>query len=185
MLRSAYIAASRRSDRSLEARMESARRASEIHKRRCGRSFRITEEAVLNEEMYEEEDPDYGQRVSRLYAAFAQDAALMHQQWMHAQRITVDQATGKFIINSPAMQNAPAASPTTPNEPLPFFAYQPGAQPTSTPIRPEQQTLGSTGTGQSQAIADMRRTSHPLSPGSNQTQMGQFSQYQQFQVPQQ
>jgi hypothetical protein len=65
----AYIAASRRSDRSIEARLESARRASEIHKRRCGRGLRVTEEAVLNEEMYEEEDPDYEQRVSRLRMA--------------------------------------------------------------------------------------------------------------------
>src|ERR1019366_8143854 len=54
----AYIAASRRSDRSLEARVESARRASEIHKRRTGRSLRVTEEDVRNEEMYEEEDDD-------------------------------------------------------------------------------------------------------------------------------
>lgn len=55
---SAYIAASRRSDRSLEARVESARRASEIHKRRTGRSLRVTEQDVVNEEMYEEEDDD-------------------------------------------------------------------------------------------------------------------------------
>lgn len=66
MICSAYIAASRRSDRSIEARLESARRASEIHKRRCGRGLKVTEEAVMNEEMYEEEDPDYEQRVSRL-----------------------------------------------------------------------------------------------------------------------
>lgn len=52
----AYIAASRRSDRSLEARLESARRASEIHKRRTGKALRVTEADVLNEEMYEEED---------------------------------------------------------------------------------------------------------------------------------
>ena len=52
----AYIAASRRSDRSLEARVESARRASEIHKRRTGRSLRVTEQDVMNEEMYEEEE---------------------------------------------------------------------------------------------------------------------------------
>ena len=44
----AYIAASRRSDRSLEARVESARRASEIHKRRTGRSLRVTEQDVIN-----------------------------------------------------------------------------------------------------------------------------------------
>nr|POE90386.1 hypothetical protein CFP56_71111 [Quercus suber] len=54
----AYIAASRRSDRSLEARVESARRASEIHKKRTGRSLRVTEQDVINEEMYEEEDDD-------------------------------------------------------------------------------------------------------------------------------
>ena len=52
----AYIAASRRSDRSLEARLESARRASEIHKRRTGKALRVTEADVQNEEMYEEED---------------------------------------------------------------------------------------------------------------------------------
>jgi hypothetical protein len=52
----AYIAASRRSDRCLEARVESARCASEIHKRRTGRSLRITEQDVMNEEIYEEED---------------------------------------------------------------------------------------------------------------------------------
>ena len=54
----AYIAASRRTDRSLEARMESARRASEIHKRRTGKALKITEQDVVNEEMYEEEDDD-------------------------------------------------------------------------------------------------------------------------------
>lgn len=54
----AYVAASRRSDRSLEARVESARRASEIHKKRTGRSLRVTEQDVINEEMYEEEDDD-------------------------------------------------------------------------------------------------------------------------------
>src|SRR5579859_7680174 len=52
----AYIAASRRSDRSLEARLESARRASEIQKRRTGKALRVTEADVQNEEMYEEED---------------------------------------------------------------------------------------------------------------------------------
>ncbi|KUJ10655.1 uncharacterized protein LY89DRAFT_248016 [Mollisia scopiformis] len=52
----AYVAASRRSDRSLEARVESAHRASEIHKKRTGRGFKITVEGVANEEMYEEED---------------------------------------------------------------------------------------------------------------------------------
>lgn len=64
----AYIAASRRSDRSLEARVESARRASEIHKRRTGRSLRVTEQDVQNEEMYEEEDDDLPLQYRRLTA---------------------------------------------------------------------------------------------------------------------
>ncbi|KAG9230306.1 hypothetical protein BJ875DRAFT_445157 [Amylocarpus encephaloides] len=64
----AYIAASRRSDRSLEARVESARRASEIHKRRTGRSLRVTEQDVINEEMYEEEDDDLPAQYRRLTA---------------------------------------------------------------------------------------------------------------------
>jgi hypothetical protein len=64
----AYIAASRRSDRSLEARVESARRASEIHKRRTGRSLRVTEQDVVNEEMYEEEDDDTPYQFRRLNA---------------------------------------------------------------------------------------------------------------------
>ncbi|ETN37836.1 uncharacterized protein HMPREF1541_07459 [Cyphellophora europaea CBS 101466] len=63
-----YIAASRRSDRSLEARVESARRASEIHKRRTGRSLRVTEQDVINEEMYEEEDDDLPLQYRRLTA---------------------------------------------------------------------------------------------------------------------
>ncbi|ELQ39689.1 hypothetical protein OOU_Y34scaffold00487g34 [Pyricularia oryzae Y34] len=54
----AYIAASRRSDRSLEARVASARLASEIHKKRTGKGFKITEEIVSKEEMYEEEEDD-------------------------------------------------------------------------------------------------------------------------------
>ena len=54
----AYIAASRRADRSIEARVQSARMASEIHKKRTGKSFRITEDIVIKEEMYEEEDDD-------------------------------------------------------------------------------------------------------------------------------
>ena len=54
----AYIAASRRSDRSLEARIESARRASKIHKKRTGRALRVTEADVINEKMYDEEDGD-------------------------------------------------------------------------------------------------------------------------------
>ncbi|KAL6852685.1 hypothetical protein ACO1O0_007233 [Amphichorda felina] len=54
----AYIAASRRQDRSIEARIQSARMASEIHKARTGKGFIISEEIVRNEEMYEEDETD-------------------------------------------------------------------------------------------------------------------------------
>jgi len=55
----AYIAASRRADRSIEARVQSARMASDIHKKRTGKGFRITEEIVVKEEMYEEEEDEF------------------------------------------------------------------------------------------------------------------------------
>lgn len=66
----AFIAASRRCDRSLEARVESARRASEIHKARTGRGLKITEKDVQNEEMYEEEDDDLPLQYRHLTAGF-------------------------------------------------------------------------------------------------------------------
>lgn len=50
----------------MEARVESARRASEIHKKRTGRSLRVTEQDVINEEMYEEEDDDLPIQYRRL-----------------------------------------------------------------------------------------------------------------------
>lgn len=70
----AYIAASRRSDRSLEARVQSARMASEIHKKRTGKSFRISEEIVQKEEMYEEEEDDFP-RSYRLLGSHMQTAS--------------------------------------------------------------------------------------------------------------
>ncbi|EMC99968.1 hypothetical protein BAUCODRAFT_357991 [Baudoinia panamericana UAMH 10762] len=71
----AYVAASRRSDRSLEARVESARRASEIHKRRTGRSLKVDEQSVLNEDMYEEEDDDLPAQMRRLTAHLSMTGA--------------------------------------------------------------------------------------------------------------
>ena len=47
--------------------MQSARMASEIHKKRIGKGFKISEEIVLKEEMYEEEDDD----LPRHYRALA------------------------------------------------------------------------------------------------------------------
>ncbi|KAJ6136928.1 hypothetical protein N7497_012180 [Penicillium chrysogenum] len=56
----AFIAASRRKDRSLDARVKSANRASSLHKRRrTGKAFHITKEIVEGEGMYEEVDERY------------------------------------------------------------------------------------------------------------------------------
>ncbi|KAL6411057.1 hypothetical protein AUP68_07496 [Ilyonectria robusta] len=52
----AFIAASRRGDRGIEARLQSARRASEVHKLRTGKGLWVTRDIVLKEEMYEEVD---------------------------------------------------------------------------------------------------------------------------------
>jgi len=51
-----YIAASHRGDLPLSSRMVSAQKASEIHKRRTGKGLKITEEDVINEVMYKEEE---------------------------------------------------------------------------------------------------------------------------------
>ncbi|KAI0141721.1 hypothetical protein GGR57DRAFT_399424 [Xylariaceae sp. FL1272] len=64
----AYIAASRRADRSLEARVQSAKMASEIHRRRTGRGLKVSEEIVLKEEMYEEEEDDLPRSYRQLTA---------------------------------------------------------------------------------------------------------------------
>ncbi|KAI4230560.1 MAG: hypothetical protein LQ349_006188 [Xanthoria aureola] len=122
----AYIAASRRSDRSLEARVESARRASEIHKRRTGRSLRVTEQDVVNEEMYEEEDDDLPMQYRRLTAHLQTGSADFNRRLSAyltnhvAMRSALDQA----ITNSYAQQypNAPQfAHNQAPMYPSPFM----------------------------------------------------------------
>ena len=134
---SAYIAASRRSDRSLEARVESARRASEIHKRRTGRSLRVTEQDVVNEEMYEEEDDDLPMQYRRLTAHLQTGSADFNRRLSAyltnhvAMRSALDQA----ITNSYAQQypNAPQFAHNQNIYPSPFMPQQ---QPTSTFSQP-------------------------------------------------
>lgn len=55
----------------MEARLESARRASEVHKKRTGKYLVITEEAVANEEMYEEEGDNAVAALRRLGAFYS------------------------------------------------------------------------------------------------------------------
>lgn len=122
----AYIAASRRSDRSLEARVESARRASEIHKRRTGRSLRVTEQDVINEEMYEEEDDDLPFQYRRLTAHLQTGSADFNRRLAAyltnqiAMRTALDQA----INNTYAQQypNAPRFPHQSPMFPSPMLA---------------------------------------------------------------
>ncbi|KAL8694001.1 MAG: hypothetical protein Q9218_001300 [Villophora microphyllina] len=114
----AYIAASRRSDRSLEARVESARRASEIHKRRTGRSLRVTEQDVVNEEMYEEEDDDLPMQYRRLTAHLQTGSADFNRRLSAyltnhvAMRSALDQA-----INTSYAQQYPNAPQFAHNQP--------------------------------------------------------------------
>ncbi|KAJ2904577.1 hypothetical protein MKZ38_007776 [Zalerion maritima] len=52
----AFTAASRRSDRDIDARYQSALTASDMHFLRTSKYLRVTRNMVMNEEMYEEED---------------------------------------------------------------------------------------------------------------------------------
>ncbi|KAJ5947207.1 hypothetical protein N7466_000222 [Penicillium verhagenii] len=65
----AFIAASRRKDRSLDARLESANRASMLHRKRTGKAFHITKEIVEKEAMYEEVDERYQEKRIRMLQA--------------------------------------------------------------------------------------------------------------------
>jgi hypothetical protein len=51
----------------MEARIESARKASDIHKKRTGRALRITPEDVRNEEMYQEIDPEEETKLEKFH----------------------------------------------------------------------------------------------------------------------
>ncbi|OQE15425.1 hypothetical protein PENSTE_c028G02412 [Penicillium steckii] len=77
----AFIAASRRKDRSLDARLESANRASMLHKKRTGKAFHITKEIVEKEAMYEEVDERYQEKRIRMLQA--QNMAIEEQFHRH------------------------------------------------------------------------------------------------------
>jgi len=128
----AYIAASRRSDRSLEARVESARRASEIHKRRTGRSLRVTEQDVINEEMYEEEDDDLPMQYRRLAAHLTTNNADFNRRLNDY--LTTHVAMRSALANSYGQQ-FPMPQQNTTMFPSPMLAHQQQQQP------PQQQTF--------------------------------------------
>ncbi|KAL5121028.1 hypothetical protein ACEQ8H_000877 [Pleosporales sp. CAS-2024a] len=146
----AYIAASRRSDRSLEARIESARRASEIHKKRTGRALRVTEQDVINEEMYEEEDDDLPTQYQRLNAHLHTTSVLFNKK-LHDYIATQHGVRNMFMsqYQKPSFQPY-AAAPFHPNPPAnnwlnpsmppphPFNPAEPH-QPVMTPPPTQQQ----------------------------------------------
>lgn len=74
--------------------MESARRASEIHKRRTGRSLRVTEQDVINEEMYEEEDDDLPSQYRRLTAH------------LHTGSVDFNKRLSAYLTSNVAMRSA-------------------------------------------------------------------------------
>lgn len=135
----AFIAASRRCDRTLEARLESARRASEIHKARTGRGLRITEKDVQNEEMYEEEDDDLPLQYRHLTAGFQTSSPEFNRRFAAylTTHVAVRTALEQSIIQSYAQQQQAAGY--DPNQsfqgqhygmyPSPFLAHQAQNQP--------------------------------------------------------
>lgn len=120
----AYIAASRRADRSIEARVQSARMASEIHKQRTGKGFKITEEIVMKEEMYEEEDDDLPRHYRYLSAGlhtsspmtnsrlndFVSTSVAMHAMHVQARLREQEEVDRKFAEAFPAAANQLAQS---------------------------------------------------------------------------
>ncbi|KAK0650784.1 hypothetical protein DIS24_g6480 [Lasiodiplodia hormozganensis] len=122
----AYIAASRRSDRSLEARIESARRASEIHKKRTGRALRVTEQDVVNEEMYEEEDDDLPAQYRRLTAHLQTNSADFNRK-LHAYLAT-HQAGRQALFDQTFMGGFGHTYPNAPHFAPQMMMHQPPYQ---------------------------------------------------------
>lgn len=144
----AYIAASRRSDRSIEARVESARRASEIHKKRTGRGLRVREEDVINEEMYEEEDDDLPLQYRQLTAHLRTGNSDFNNRLAAylTSNVAMRSALEQSIHNSYAQQypNAPQFIPQYSSVfPSPMLAHQQQqqSQPQQQMMQPSQNLL--------------------------------------------
>jgi len=141
----AYIAASRRADRSIEARVQSARMASEIHKRRTGRAFKVSEEIVLKEEMYEEVEDDMPRAYRNLTAHLQTGSPELNMRvnaFVAARTATSAAASRYHEINRlfseafPRTNNfsSPYASSFLKDMPSsPAISQQPSSQPASSP----------------------------------------------------
>ncbi|KAJ5244521.1 hypothetical protein N7489_004617 [Penicillium chrysogenum] len=96
----AFIAASRRKDQSLDARVKSANRASSLHKRRTGKAFHITKEIVEEEGMYEEVDERY--QAKRILMLQNQTLRMKEQFYRHL--LAGFQAVQNFTRKDPPLQ---------------------------------------------------------------------------------
>ncbi|KAF3394144.1 hypothetical protein F1880_005257 [Penicillium rolfsii] len=107
----AFIAASRRKDRSLDARLESANRASMLHKKRTGKAFHITKEIVEKEAMYEEVDERYQEkRIRMLQAQNMQIEEQFHRHLLAAFAARANSTSAASSIASRRASLAPHAS---------------------------------------------------------------------------
>ena len=111
----AFIAASRRTDRSLDARLESARRASEIHKSRTGKALCVTMESVINEEMYDEEDSDIPVRYRHLNAHLQTSSPAFNQRLSAYLTNTVAFRTALAQAAAGSLPNNQSSSPYVQN----------------------------------------------------------------------
>ncbi|PGH13998.1 hypothetical protein AJ79_03267 [Helicocarpus griseus UAMH5409] len=91
----AFIAASRRTDRSIEKRLESAYSASKTHEERTGKPLRITREAVEREEMYDEVDDGFEQRRRRRSEELALRSQSLDQSLQQQYNIFTSQRYGQ------------------------------------------------------------------------------------------
>jgi hypothetical protein len=146
--------------------VESARRASEIHKRRTGRSLRVTEQDVLNEEMYEEEDDDLPGQYRRLTAHLQTGSADFNRKLSAyltshiAMRTAVEQA----VHNSYAQQyNGMPPYANSPMYPSPMLAHQ--AQ--------QQQMMQQQSVSPSMRSPNFRQAPYPPRPQQQQQQQQQ------------
>ncbi|KAI3048277.1 hypothetical protein CBS147353_11718 [Aspergillus niger] len=106
----AFIAASRRKDRSLDARVKSANRASRLHKQRTGKALLISRDIVEQEAMYEEVDDRYQEKISRM----------LHAQSMQLQTEINHNLIATFMDNRSSALHQPRATSSHLNPPVSF-----------------------------------------------------------------
>lgn len=127
--------------------MQSARMASEIHRRRTGRGLKVTEEIVIKEEMYEEEEDDLPRQFRHLTRHLQTNSPTMNHRvsayittqaamasmarYNEVNRLfnesfpsaaAYQQQLNQSIYMAPLMTNTVQFSPTSPSMPSPAAA---------------------------------------------------------------